>query len=184
MLGKPYLPVIWASTKLARLIVRYFHQEDHRMTPSDVVARTRRVVWIPRCLALAKSEIKSCFFCRVKKKKMESQVMGYLPEGRTQSSSPFLTTCLDLFGPIQCRGLGGGIRKPMKAYGVVFCCLSTKAVKILATTGYSTEQFLVTYRKFVGNQGSPAVVVSDHGTQLVSAAKKQADPDAKDISCD
>ena len=63
MLGKPYLPVIWASTKLARLIVRYFHQEDHRMTPSDVVARTRRVVWIPRCLALAKSEIKSCFFC-------------------------------------------------------------------------------------------------------------------------
>ena len=69
----------------------------------------------------------------------------------------------------------------MKAYGVMLCCLSKKALKILATTGYSTEQFLVAYRKFIGNQGSPAVVISDHGSQLLSAAKKQADPEAQDI---
>ena len=69
----------------------------------------------------------------------------------------------------------------MKAYGVVFCCLSTKAVEILATTGYSTEQFLVCYKKFISNQGSPATVLSDHGTQLLSAASKLMDPDARDI---
>ena len=34
ILGKPYLPVIWASTRLARLIVRHCHQEDHRLSPS------------------------------------------------------------------------------------------------------------------------------------------------------
>ena len=184
MLGKPCLPVIWANTRLARLIVRHFHKEDHRRTPSDIVARTRRVAWIPRCLPLAKSEVKSCMYCRIKKKQMEVQVMGSLPEGRIESTAPFLTTCLDLFGPISCRGLGGGVRKPMKAYGVIFGCLSTKAVRILATTGYSTKQFLVAYWKFVGNQGAPAVIVSDHGTQLVSAAKKQADPDATDINWD
>ena len=151
------------------------------MSPSDIVARTRRVAWIPRCLPLAKSEINSCHYCRVKQKKMETQIMGCLPEGRISQAAPFLATCLDLFGPITCRGLGGGKRKPMKAYGVVFCCLSTKALKILATTGYSTEQCLVTYWNFIKNQGSPAVVISDHGSQLLSAAKKQADPEARDI---
>ena len=181
ILGKPYLPVVWANTKLARLIVRFCHQEDHRLSPADVVARSRRFVWIPRCTALAKSEAKSCLYCRRKRKALEQQVMGSLPEGQVKSSAPFLATCLDLFGPVICRGLGGGVRRPMKAYGVVFCCLSTKAVKILATTGYSTEQFLVCYRKFTSNQGSPATVLSDHGTQLLSAAKKLADPDAKDI---
>ena len=109
------------------------------------------------------------------------QVMGSLPEGQVKPSAPFLATCLDLFGPIICRGLGGGIRKPMKAYGVVFCCLSTRAMKILATTGYSTEQFLVCYRKFTSNHGAPATILSDHGTQLLSAAKKLGDPAAKDI---
>ena len=112
---------------------------------------------------------------------MESQIMGALPEGQVKPTAPFLSTCLDLFGPIICRGLGGGIRKPMKAYGVVFCCLSTKSVKILATTGYSTEQFLVCYRKFTSNQGAPAVVLSDHGTQLLSASRKLADLGASDI---
>ena len=70
----------------------------------------------------------------------------------------------------------------MKAYGVVFCCLSTKAIKILATTGYSTEQFLVCFRKFTSNQGSPAIVLSDHGTQLLSAARRVDDPETKDIN--
>ena len=73
------------------------------------------------------------------------------------------------------------MRKPMKAYGVVFCCLTTRAIKILATTGYSTEQFLVCYRKFTSNHGAPATIMSDHGTQLLSAAKKLGDPAAKDI---
>ena len=181
ILGKPYLPVVWASTRLARLIVRHCHQEDHRLTPTDIVARTRRFVWIPRCLSLAKSEATSCQYCRRRRKIMEVQIMGSLPKGQTLPTAPFLATCLDLFGPVICRGLGGGVRKPMKAYGVVFCCLSTKAVKILATTGYSTEQFLVCYLKFVGNQGAPAVVLSDHGSQLVSAARKLSDPGAKDI---
>merc|ERR1712082_518429 len=107
--------------------------------------------------------------------------MGSLPEGRITPSAPFPATSLDPLGPIMCRGLGGGVRKAMKAYGVVFCCLTTKAVKILATTGYSTQQFIVCYRKFTSNQGSPATVLSDHGTQLLSAARKLSDPDVRDI---
>ena len=110
--------------------------------------------------------------------------MAALLEGQLKMSAPFLGTCLDLVGPISCRGLGGGVQKPMKAYGVVFCCLSTKAVRILATTGYSTQQFLVCYRKFTSNQGPPSVVLSDHGSQLLSAARKLADPDAQDIDWD
>ena len=69
----------------------------------------------------------------------------------------------------------------MKAYGVVFCCLATHAVKIMATTGYSKKQFLVCYRKFTSNTGLLVTVLSDHGTQLLSAAMRLMDPKAKEL---
>ena len=134
-------------------------------------------------MKLAKSEVAHCMYCRRARKKLEQQVMAAIPPGRVGSSPPFTGVSLDLFGPIKCRGLGGGIRKTMKAWGVVFCCLTTKAVALLATTGYSTEAFLVVWRKFSAIYGSPSLVVSDPGSQLTSAAKT-VDTSAGDISWD
>ena len=70
----------------------------------------------------------------------------------------------------------------MKAWGVVFCCLTTKAVTILATTGYSNEAFLVTWKKYFGLRGSPSLVVSDPGSQLTSAAKDVAKIDWNSVT--
>ena len=54
----------------------------------------------------------------------------------------------------------------------MFCCFSTKAVTLLATTGYSTEAFLVAWRKFEALHSPPTLVVSDPGSQLSAAAKE------------
>ena len=57
----------------------------------------------------------------------------------------------------------------MKCWMLVYCCRSTKAVEILPTCGYSTQSFLLRHEEFIARHGAPLSVVSDRGTQLVSA---------------
>ena len=51
-------------------------------------------------------------------------------------------------------------------------CLRTKRVTIMACPGYDTKSFLMVYGKFTSIYGEPALVISDHGTQLTAAAKQ------------
>ena len=60
--------------------------------------------------------------------------------------------------------------------------LMMELVKILATAGYSTDDFLTAYRRFTANFGNPLLVVSDSGSQLKKAGKliEQGDPASLD----
>ena len=46
LLGKDSLPVLMPNTRLAWLILNACHLEDHRMSASDAVARSRNYAWI------------------------------------------------------------------------------------------------------------------------------------------
>ena len=48
-------------------------------------------------------------------------------------------------------------------------CRNTKAVCLLATSGYSTADFLCKWEEFTARKGNPKTVVSDRGSQLVRA---------------
>ena len=52
---------------------------------------------------------------------------------------------------------------------LVYCCRSTRAVCLLAVSGYSTDDFLVRHREFVSRHGTPQTLVSDRGTSLLKA---------------
>ena len=60
----------------------------------------------------------------------------------------------------------------MKVWGMLVICLQTKAVTILALAGYDTISFLTGYIEFTSIYGEPALLVSDHGSQLTAAAKQ------------
>ena len=57
------------------------------------------------------------------------QVMGSLPEERLKPSPPWYCTGVDLFGPFITRG---EVQKRVrgKAYGVLFNCMTTRAVHV------------------------------------------------------
>ena len=171
LLGKENLPVLMSSTILAKLILRECHEEDHRKSPGDVLARSRNHAWIHRGMALAKKVVKECMTCRLKETKTAQQVMASVPEDILAVSPPFTVTACDLFGPYLTRGMGGGVRRSMKVWGVLFICLRTKATSIMACPGYDTQSFETTYTKFISVYGEPALLISDQGTQLVGAAK-------------
>ena len=132
------LPVLMPETRLARVIMTSCHSEDHRTNVADTLARSRNYVWVQHGTRLAKSIIKNCMRCRLRAKKTVQQIMGRLPESFLDVSPPFTCCSLDLFGPYLCRGMGGGVRKSMKVWGVIFTCLRTKAVSILACLWYET----------------------------------------------
>ena len=62
-----------------------------------------------------------------------------------------------------------------KCWILVYVCRSTKAVCLLPTSGYSTENFLVKHEEFIARKGEPLEIVSDRGSQLVKAGVVLAD---------
>lgn len=54
-------------------------------------------------------------------------------------------------------------------YGVIFNCLSTRAVHVDLAADYSTNKFLMVLRRFVSIRGYPSKLYSDNGPQLVAA---------------
>ena len=78
----------------------------------------------------------------------------------------------------------GNSRAILKVWGLVLKCQNTRAIKMYATSGYSTDDFFTAYTPFTSNHGTPLLVVSDAGSQMVKAGKvvDPSDPASLDWS--
>ena len=54
---------------------------------------------------------------------------------------------------------------------VVFCCCSTKAVKIKVMDDYGTTSFILAFNRFSSDHGYPKRLPCDEGSQLIKACK-------------
>ena len=176
LVGKDALPVLMPSTRLACLLLLQAHKQGHKQDPRDALARVRAQAWIVRGRQLAISVVKSCPACRLRSTKLAEQIMAQVPSFALHPCPPFTHTALDFLGPYKVKGMGNS-RVSHKAWGLLYVCLNTKAVKILAVPGYSTDDFLVAHKKFVSNWGAPALIVSDQGSQLRGARRLLVDGD-------
>ena len=170
LLGTAELPVLMASEPLARALASKAHRSDHRRSPQDIAARTRRAAWIVGSTRLGKTVATGCFECRLRDKKMAQQRMGGLPEERTTMLAPFEAVALDLFGPYKVRDPASG-RRAFKCWVVAFACLATKAACLLACPGYSTAVFVDVFHFFAGIYGQPRLIYTDHAPSLIKAAE-------------
>ena len=181
LLGAKALPVLQPKTRMAYLIMRQCHEKNHRKGFRSAVAASRQFAWIPRAGNLAKTVVGQCMTCRTDRKIRTSQKMADVPDRMLVPTPCFTHVSCDLFGPYLCRGMGNS-RVRMKVWGVVFVCEATRAISVLAVSGYSTEDFLNTYQRFTANRGDPSTVLSDHGSQLLAAAQKVDPTITKDIN--
>ena len=142
-----------------------------------VLARSRHKAWIIRGRYLAREICKSCPRCKLLKRKLTEQIMADIPSHHLRPCPPFTFVSLDFAGPYKARSMGNS-RSFVKEWGLVIICQNTRAVKMLATAGYSTDDFLTAYHRFTSNFGCPLLVVSDAGSQLIKAGKiiEGADP--------
>ena len=97
--------------------------------------------------------------------------MGDIPDSYLKATAPFTAVALDIFGPFEVREIKNP-RKKLKMWGVLYSCLSSKAVAVWTMSAYDAPAFLEAHHKHVSIYGAPQLILSDHGTQLMYAAKQ------------
>lgn len=106
--------------------------------------KMRAKAWVIKGRRIAKRVVDDCLICRKTKAKKCEQVMGFLPPERTEPAAPFTFTAVDVFGPYDVRD---DVKKRVtqKAWGVLFCCMASRAIHAEIASDLSTEGFLVAY---------------------------------------
>lgn len=175
-------PVILPKeSHITRLILSHYHATICHQGRSQTLAELRaNGFWVLGGSKAVAKLIHKCVQCRKLRRPTEEQRMAELPKERTEASAPFSYSGMDCFGPFSIkRG-----RKEYKRYGLIFTCLSSRAVHIEMLEDLSTDAFINALRCFISLRGAVCQLRCDQGTNFVGArnefreALKQCDMQA------
>lgn len=91
--------------------------------------------------------------------------MADLPEDRLEPAPPFTHCGVDYFGP----WLIKEGRKELKRYGVLFTCLSSRAIHLEVSAILETDSFINALRRFINRRGPVQTIRCDQESNLVGA---------------
>ena len=102
-------------------------------------------------------------------------VHGRLPADRTDTSPLFTNVGFDVFGPwsIRTRKLRGGAANS-KRWGLVFTCLSSRAIHIQVLESMDASAFICALHRFFAIREPASLLRCDRGTHFI-AAKSELD---------
>lgn len=106
--------------------------------------------------------------CRKKRGATLTQKMADLPPERLSEEPPFTHTGVDLFGPF----LVKNARKVVKRYGVLFTCMSCRAIHLEIVNSLETDSLINAIRRFIARRGQVKSIFCDNGTNLVGAERE------------
>ena len=161
--------IIPKNSRLAWLIVMDTHRKLGHSGRNAILAEINQRVWIIGANPLIKRLVSKCAICRKYSAAQMKQKMANLPASRLQfDQPPFTNTGCDFFGPFEIkRG-----RSIVKRYGVIFTCLTTRAVHIEMADSLDTDSCINSIRRFLARRGHVRVIVSDQGSNFVSANRE------------
>ena len=123
-----------------------------------------------------KRVMRECFECaRRFRSKPAHQQMAPLPNIRLQQSSrPFESCAVDFGGPFLTKQGRGRVRE--KCYLCLFLCLKTHCCHLeMASSLVDTDAFLNAFVRMTARRGWPQQMLSDNGTNFVSASRELRD---------
>ena len=106
--------------------------------------------------------------CRKLRAPPVQQKLADLPEDRTEPAPPFTYSAVDYFGPFVIKE----DRKEIKRYGVLFTCMSSRAVHLETANTLETDSFINALRRFQAERGPIRQLRSDRGTNFVGAQRE------------
>ncbi|XP_049878267.1 uncharacterized protein LOC126375403 [Pectinophora gossypiella] len=152
--------------RIARLIVEHHHRQALHGANELVVNNLRQNYWIVNSRPTVRTIASQCLFCRYRRAVPQPQRMADLPEARLQHNRrPFSYSGVDFFGPLEVT-IG---RRRCKRYGMLFTCLTVRAVHIEVTEDLTADSTIMALRRMAARRGMPQVIISDNGTNLRGA---------------
>ncbi len=157
-------PVVLDSRHpVTRLIIHHYDNQLHHPGSKRLFAEIRRHYWILRGREAVRRFQHTCLECRRWRGQPSVPQMSDLPSARLQLYKPAFHSCgMDCFGPFLIK-IG---RRTEKRWGVLFKCLTTRAVHLDLLSSLSTDSFLMALRRFIPRRGTPAQLWSDRGTNF------------------
>ncbi|XP_029965347.1 uncharacterized protein LOC115401351 [Salarias fasciatus] len=148
---------------VTQLLIQDFDRRLHHPGPERVFAEIRRSFWILRGREAVRRHQHNCADCQRWRANPTVPKMADLPAARLRLFKPaFHSTGMDCFGPFEVR-IG---RRLEKRWGIIFKCLTTRAVHLDLLTAIDTDSFLMALRRFIARRGTPAELFSDQGTNF------------------
>ncbi|XP_068716916.1 uncharacterized protein [Montipora capricornis] len=155
--------------QMTNLVISHYHDSvEHQGRGMTHNCIRSSGFWIIGGSSVIFDFISKCVSCRRLRGALQEQKMANLPEDRVQPAPPFLYCAVDYFGPLYVKEG----RRQVKRYGVLFTCLSSRAVHLEVANSLTADSFINAYRRFVGRRGPVCQIRSDQGTNFVGAKNK------------
>ena len=161
--------VLCSSQYVTRLIIRYYHEKCNHNSFNIVMNEVRQKYWILGLRNTLRNLAYKCFECRKLRANLVSPAMADLPVGcLAYLQRPFTHCGVDYFGPLFVK-IG---RRREKRWGVIFTCLTTRAVHLELAHSLSTDSAILAVQRMSARRGMPTVIYSDCGTNFKGASKE------------
>ena len=161
--------IISNDNQLHVTIARWYHEKTNHCGRGITLNAIRSAgYWILGCTSIVKGLIFKCVTCKKLRCRPADQQMANLPEDRLQESAPFTFAGVDVFGPFTIKEG----RKSLKRYGLLFTCLSSRAIHLESLCTLETDSFIQALRRLISRRGNVSILRSDRGTNFIGADRE------------
>lgn len=150
-----------ADHPYTHLLITYIHKKHFHVGVTQVLSILRKNYWIERGRIEIKKVLKKCPDCiRLDVGPYRPPDFPPLPLERTSICVPFTYTGVDFFGPLYVKCCDDNLQ--VKVYGVIFTCLTVRALHLDLLSNLTSSEFLLAFKRFISTRGLPKKLISDN----------------------
>ena len=148
------------------LLIKHYHEQTGHQGKGMTLAKLRSAgYWIVGANRRIASHVYKCVSCRKIRGAPQTQQMASLPTDRVDEAPPFSYCGCDCFGPFTTKDG----RKENKRYGLIFTCMSSRAIHLELLNDMTTDSFINGLRCLIAIRGPVRQLRCDRGTNFVGA---------------
>ena len=141
------------------LVIQQLHADGGHHGQECLINELRQRYWVLKTRSTVRKVTQACQVCKIQRAKPKAPEMAALPECRlTPYVRPFTFTGMDYFGPMTVT-VG---RRHEKRYGVLFTCMTTRAVHLEIAASLTTDSAISAVRRLIPRRGKPKEIFSDN----------------------
>jgi len=169
------------SSALTKLVILDAHEKLAHGGCYSLLAHLRKYYWVEHSYSLVKKILRECVVCkRFNARPIKVNQNAYRQFRASPPSEPYKFVFVDYLGPFFVKSNEG----KRKVWVLCFTCLWSRAVNLKVCSDLSVKKFLRAFQMHVFEEGLPAAVFSDLGSQITSGTNIirnfLEEPDAND----